>query len=92
MHQQPCKYWFQSASPISGSGHRSIPDTAGDRRHVLCNGAVLPLPTVQTAVGGNPVVIVKNLDSFVCYPHINFAFDDIHKERSIAFRQQICDN
>ena len=43
------------------------------RRHVLCNRAVLSLAAVQTAVGRNPVVVVKNFNGFICTPHINFA-------------------
>ena len=31
-HGQPCTHWFQSATPICGNGHRSIPDIFGDRR------------------------------------------------------------
>lgn len=42
-------------------------------RHVLCNRAVLFLAAVQTAVGRNPVVVVKNFNGFICNPHINFA-------------------
>lgn len=42
--------------------------------HMFGNGAVLPLTTVKPAVGGNAVMAVKNLDGFVCNPHIDLAF------------------
>lgn len=43
-------------------------------RHMLRNHAVLPLAPIKTVVGCNPIMIVKNLYSFICNPHINFAF------------------
>ena len=42
-------------------------------RHMLCNRTVLPFTAIKTAMGRNPVVIVKNLNSFICNPYINFA-------------------
>src|SRR5699024_4751818 len=42
-------------------------------RHVLRNRTVLPFTVIQTPVGCDPVVIVKNLNRFICNPHINFA-------------------
>ena len=34
------------------------------------DSAVLPLPAIQTPVGGNAVVIIKDFDNSVGYPHI----------------------
>lgn len=42
---------------------------------MLCNGAVLPGTSFQTAVGSNAVMVVKNLNSGICYLNINFLFD-----------------
>ena len=42
-------------------------------RHMLCDCAVLSLASIKPAMGRNPVVIVKNLNSFICNPYINFA-------------------
>ena len=42
-------------------------------RHMLCNRTVLPFTAIKTAMGRNPVVIVKNLNRFICNPYINFA-------------------
>ena len=44
-------------------------------RHMFRNSAVLPLSAIQTAVGSNAVVIVKDFDNSVSYPHIHLAFD-----------------
>lgn len=43
------------------------------RRHMLCNCAVLPLAPIKATVGCNPVVVLKNLNGFICNSHINFA-------------------
>ena len=43
--------------------------------HMFRNGAVLPLSAIQTVVGSNAVVIVKDFDNRVSYPHIHLAFD-----------------
>ena len=42
-------------------------------RHMLCNCTVLSLAAIKTAVGCNPVMVVKNLNGFIGNPHINFA-------------------
>lgn len=39
------------------------------------NSAVLPLSAIQTAVGNNAVVIVKDFDNSVGCLHIHLAFD-----------------
>ena len=38
--------------------------------HMFHDSAVLPLPAIQTPVGGNAVVIIKDFDNSVGYPHI----------------------
>ena len=42
-------------------------------RHVFSNRTVLPFTAIQTPVGCDQVVIVKNLNRFICNPYINFA-------------------
>ena len=43
--------------------------------HMFRNSAVLPLSAIQTAVGCNAVVIVKDFNNRVGYPYIHLAFD-----------------
>ena len=42
-------------------------------RHMFRNRTVLPLISQKTAMGCNPIVVVKNLNCFIHNPHINFA-------------------
>ena len=44
-------------------------------RHMFRDSAVLPRTPLQTAVGSNAVMIVKNFNSGICYLDINFLFD-----------------
>ena len=44
--------------------------------HMLRNRAVLPLSAIQTAVGSNAAVIVKDFDNRVGYPHIHLTFNE----------------
>ena len=42
-------------------------------RHMLCYCAILSFAPIKPALGRNSVVIVKNLNRFICTPYINFA-------------------
>lgn len=49
--------------------------------HMFRNSAVLSLSAIQTAVGSNAVVIIKDFDDSVGYPHIHLTFDIFVRNR-----------